>query len=354
MGLPSINVEFTKAASTAFKRSEKGTVAVILRDAAENGGFTLTAASQIPAALSVDSKAYLATAFLGYVNPPKKVVVFVEPADATDLTAGLAYMATQSFDYLVGPPDISVAECTAVVAWIKAQREDGKTPKAVLPDTAAGYEGIVNFSASGIKAGAATYSAAQYCARMAGLLAGTPITISCTFAPLPEVSDIDRLTTAALDAAIDAGKLVLYYDGEKVVCGRGVNSLIKPTEEQGAEYKKIKIIEAIDLMQGDIKRIGRNTFIGKYPNSYDNKCVLVTAIHDYLTGLELAGILKTGSSSVGIDVDATEAYLQSTGVDTSTMSAQDIKTANTGASVFLAATVSILDAIEDITVKVTF
>lgn len=354
MGLPSINVAFTKAASTAFQRSEKGTVAVILRDAAANGGVTLTAASQISAALSSDNRAYLATAFLGYVNPPKKVICFVEPADAANLTAGLAYMETQNFDYLVGPPDISTTECTAVVDWIKAQRDAGHTPKAVLPDTAAGSEGIVNFSASGIKAGSGTFTAAQYCARMAGLLAGTPITISCTFAPLPEVTDIDRLTDAALSAAIDAGKLVLYYDGSKVVCGRGVNSLTTPSVSQGAEYKKIKIIEAIDLMETDIKRIGRDSFIGKYPNSYDNKCVLVTAIHDYLTGLELAGILKAGSSSVAIDLDATEAYLKSTGVDTASMSAQDIKTANTGSSVFIAATVSILDAIEDITVKVTF
>lgn len=354
MGLPSINVAFTKAASTAFQRSEKGTVAIILHDAKANGGVTLTAASQIPTDLSADNKTYLATAFLGYVNPPKKVIVFVEPADATDLTAGLAYMATQTFDYLVGPPDISVAECTAVVDWIKAQRADGHTPKAVLPDTAAACEGIINFSASGIKAGSATYTAAQYCARMAGLLAGTPINISCTFAPLPEVSDIDRLTKTAADTAIEAGKLILWYDGTKVVCGRGVNSLVTPSATQGSEYKKIKIIEAIDLMETDIKRIGRDSFIGKYPNSYDNKCVLVTAIHDYLTGLELAGILKAGSSSVSIDIPATEAYLKNTGVDTSSMSAQDIKTANTGSSVFIAATVSILDAIEDITVKVTF
>ena len=125
MGLPSINVAFTKAASTAFQRSEKGTVAVILHDAAANGGVTLTAVSQIPAALSADNRAYLATAFLGYVNPPKKVICFVEPADAANLTAGLAYMETQNFDYLVGPPDITTTECTAVVDWIKAQRDAG-------------------------------------------------------------------------------------------------------------------------------------------------------------------------------------------------------------------------------------
>ena len=45
--------------------------------------------------------------------------------------------------------------------------------------------------------------------------------------------------------------------------------------------------------------------------------------------------------------------LQSTGVDTSKLSEQEIKEANTGDKVFLQASIQILDAIEDINLNIT-
>jgi len=352
-GLPNINISFTTAASTAVARSEKGIVAIILKDAAANGVHILTNATQIPAALGADNKAYIARAFPGYVNPPRKVIVYVEPAAAENLTEGLAALSTQVFDYLVGPPDVSVAECTAVEAWITAQRALGAVPKAVLPNTESDSEAIINFAASGIMVGATEYTAAEYCSRIAGLIAGTPFRISCTYAPLTEVTDIDRLTKAEMDTAIDAGKLILYYDGEKVKVARGVNSLTTLTAAKGAAFQKIKIVEAVDLITHDIKLITQDGYIGKYANTYDNKCVLLAAIKDYFKGLENSDILKKDASTVGIDIEAQEAWLQAAGTVTSDMTEAEIKAANTGSQVFLKATLSILDAIEDIALDIT-
>ena len=50
---------------------------------------------------------------------------------------------------------------------------------------------------------------------------------------------------------------------------------------------------------------------------------------------------------------AQEAYLQSVGTDTSKMSQQEIKEANTADKVFLEASIKILDAIEDISLNIT-
>lgn len=353
MGLPNINIAFSTAASSAVSRSQKGVVAIILKDAAANGAHILTNKTQIPDALGADNKAYIARAFVGGVNPPRKVIVFVEPGDATNLTAGLAYLATQVFDYLAGPPEITVAECTAVAEWIAARRETGAAPKAVLPNKEADSEAVINFTQAGIKVGSIEYTAAQYCSRIAGLIAGTPITIACTYVPLSEVTDITRLTKAEMDTAIDAGKFILYHDGEKVKVGRGVNSLKTTTAAKGVAFKKIKIVEAVDMMQSDIRMIAQDNYIGKYANSYDNKCLLISAIKNYLKGLENSGILMLDASTVEIDMAAQEAYLQSVGVDVSKMTAQEIKAANTGDNVFLAASVSIIDAIEDIDLKIT-
>lgn len=354
MGLPNINIEFKSQAISAIKRSAKGIVAIILRDAtaAVQGVHVLTNSTQIPAELGAVNKAYIAQAFIGYINPPRKVIVYVVGAEAADLSEALNYLATQTFDYLAGPPDCDATEATEIASWIASQRADDFTPKAVLPGKAADNEAIENFTTDEIKVGATQYATAGYCARIAGLIAGTPMTISCTYAPLPEVTDVKRLTKAEMDASIEAGEFIIFHDGEKVKVGRGVNSLQTTTQDKGETFKKIKIVEAVDMIKNDIKMTAQDSYIGKYANDYDNKCLLISAISGYFTQLELDGILQAGSSSVGIDLAAQEAYLQSVGVDTSKMTEQEIKEANTADKVFLRASIKILDAIEDIDLAV--
>jgi hypothetical protein len=353
MKLPNINMAFSTQAASAIARSEKGTVALIVRDANANGKYVLTSLTQIPVDLGAENQDYIKNALIGHVNPPKKVIVYVLPHDAVNLSDALSYFATQTFDYLAGPPDITTTECTDIVNWIKSQRELGLTPKAVLPNTAADSEAIINFTTSGITDGSKTYTAAKYCSRIAGIIAGTPMTISCTYAALSEVVDVDRLTKDAMDDAIDSGKFIIFYDGEKVKVGRGINSLQTTTDTKGEVFKKIKIVEAIDMIRKDIKKTAEDNYIGKYANSYDNKCLLISAINGYFVGLENDGILEKGTSSVEIDVDAQELYLQSNGKDTSGMNEQELKTATTNDKVFLKANISILDAIEDIKFNIT-
>lgn len=355
MGLPNINISFSTAADNAIRRSQKGVVAIILKDAAANGSHTVTREADIPATLSATNQAYISRALIGYVTPPKKVLVYVLATDAIDLSAALDYFETvvSEIDYLVGPPDTDTDDATEVATWIAAMRDDSFTPKAVLPDADADSEAIVNFTTDGIVVGGTTYTSAQYCSRIAGLLAGTPMTISSTYAPLAEVSNVTRLTKTAMDTAIDAGEFIIFHDGVKVKVGRGVNSLTTTTDSKGAAFKKIKIVEAVDMIQKDIKTTAQDSYIGRYANSYDNKVLLITAIKTYLTGLETAGILRSGSSVIDIDLAAQETYLQGQGVDTSEMTDQEIKMANTGDQVFLKATVSILDAIEDIDLDIT-
>ncbi len=353
MKLPSINVVFSTQAAASIARSEKGIVALILRDANENGGVILTSNTQIPSELGVENKAYIERAFIGYVTPPRKVIVYVLPNNAENLGEALTYLETQSFDYLAGPLDITADECLEVVNWIKTQRTDGFKPKVILPDTNADSEAVINFTTTGIKVGAAEYDAAAYCSRIAGLIAGTPMTISCTYALLPEVSDVSRLTKGQMDDAIDAGEFIIFYDGEKVKVGRGINSLRTITQDKGEAFKKIKIVETVDMIRKDIKEAVEDNYIGKYSNSYDNKCVLISAIKGYFTGLEDNGLLERDTSVVEIDLDAQEAYLQSVGIDTSDMAEQEIRSAVTGDKVFLKAQIKLLDAIEDINLNIT-
>ena len=352
MPMPNINIEFKSLASTAIRRSGKGTVAVILKDSGATGAFVMRNTQEIPKGLSQDSKTYIERTMQGYINPPVKVLVYSLESEAEGVDDALDYFATQEFNYLVGPPDATSSEATAISEWVKAEWAADHLIMAVLPKTAADHEGIINFDADNIKVGEKTYTAAEYCGRIAGILAGTPMTMSCTYAPLPEVTDISRKTKEELDEAVDAGKLVLFYDGEKVKIGRGVNSLVTLTPDKGAAFQKIKVVETMIMIKKDIKKTASDTYIGKYSNSYDNKCLLISAIGDYFIGLETDGILETGSA-VDVDIQKQTAYLRENGVDTDAMNEQQIKSANTGEKVFLAASIKILDAIEDISLDVS-
>lgn len=354
MGMPSINIAFETRAAAAVARSQKGVVALIVRDAAAatvGGGRTLTAESQVPAELGTDNQAYIRRAFTGYINRPRKVLVYVLGVE-DGLAGALEWLATQVFDYLVGPPDITEPEAELIKSWIIERRtDDDAICKAVLPGLAADSEAIVNFTTTGIKAGTATYTAAQFASRVAGLIAGTPMTISCTYAPLTEVSDVTRLTREEMDAAEEAGALILFHDGEKVKTGRGINSLKTVTSIKGEIFRKIKLVEAMDMIRSDVRLTIQDSYIGKYPNSYDSKCLLITAIKAYLESLEREGIVQAGSSSVGIDLEAQDAWLKNQGVDTSALTEQQLKENSTGSLVFLEAACKILDAIEDVDLK---
>ena len=156
-----------------------------------------------------------------------------------------------------------------------------------------------------------------------------------------------------MDEAIGNGQLILYHDGEKAKIARGVNNFTTTTQDKGESFKKIKIVDAMHRIEEDIKKTYEDSYIGKYSNSYDNKCVLITAIQAYLDQLVMDGILDADFKNVvEIDVEQQRNYLKSIGVNVSSMKELDIKKANTRDKVFLKSQIKILDAIEDISLNV--
>lgn len=360
--MPKINISFSTAAASFIARGERGTVLQIVRDRALGGRrYSLSSVTDIPEALSGENQTQVKNTFIGYVNPPKKVLLYVvnDVEDAEDpddgetytLTDALNWAAAQSFDILCAPADVSIEETETVALWVKSKRANEHMGiLAVLPDCAADHESVVNFATDGIVTAAGTYTAAEYCSRIAGLIAGTPLQIGSTYAVLPEVTDVERLTEAEQDAAVGAGKFILFFDKNCVRCGRAVNSLTTTTDSKGDAFKKIKIVSIVDQISGDIREAIHNDYIGKYANSYDNKLLVVTAIRGYLESLEADSLIDPGWT-FDIDTDAQRIYLKSTGLDTDEMSDQEIREANTGTHLFLSGSLKILDAMEDVDIN---
>jgi hypothetical protein len=183
--------------------------------------------------------------------------------------------------------------------------------------------------------------------RVAGILAGLSLTRSATYFVLDEVDDIQVHEDP--NESIDSGELILVNDGNKIKIGRGVNSLTTITDNKSKEFKKIKILEAMDIMYEDIKTTFEDEYIGKVLNSYDNKAIFLAAVNAYFKQLQNDGVLDPNSDALAeIDVDAHELYLNSQGITTDDMSVQEIKEAKTGSTVFFKASVKPLDSMEDL------
>lgn len=269
----------------------------------------------------------------------------------TDYTAAYDYLKGVRFQYLVVPTVATDGMTASVVSFVKEQRADGNLIKAVLPDAAADSEGIINVGTSLFVEGETSYSAEKFCSRIAGIIAGTPLTMSATYAPLLELTDCTRMSRSEADAAADAGKFVALWDGDKVKMGRAINSLITTSQTKNTQFKKIKIVDAMDMISDDIRKTCEDSYIGKYANTYGNKLTLIAAISGYFDGLIRDSVIA--DYTIDIDVEANEEYLKGRGIDTSEMSEKDIRSANTGSYVFLVGTLSMLDAIEDIILRIS-
>ena len=344
MGMPELLIQIKAAATTAISRSGRGVVALVLKD------DTSQTDTFVYAKMTSVAKSHWTTANLDYIQKtfdgsPARVIVERISATNGDLTEALARLKTKKWNYIAVPVATS-DEITELATWIKNNRASGKTFKAVLPNTAADNEGIVNFATDDILVGKKTYSTEEYCCRIAGILAGTDLDNSATYTVLSEVSGITESTDP--DTDVEDGKLILINDGEHIKLGRAVNSLKTIGTNKTADMKKIKIMDGLDLMCDDIRKSFEENYIGE-GNSYDNKLLFVNAVNVYLSGLERDGILYDEFDNTAyIDIDSQRAYLEGIDPSYAEYSDDDIKKANTGSRVYVGCNVKMQDAIEDL------
>lgn len=135
-----------------------------------------------------------------------------------------------------------------------------------------------------------------------------------------------------------------------------MNSLVTTGQDKLEAYQTIKTVDVMDMMYVDIRKTAEDSYIGKYTNDYDNKCLLMSAIKGYFLELEKGRLLQKGKSTIDLDVDAIKNWRIYNGKNTeeelADMSDQEIKELDTKKKVFLKASVVILDAMEDISLDV--
>ena len=351
LGLPSVNIVFKQEGMTAIERGERGIVALVLKDTKALGGHTVYDITDCPEELSEANRRYVIDALIGNTNAPLRVELFVLGAEG-EVVEALNYFENTKFDYICSPSFTS-EDNTEVSTWVKALRDnEGVMVKAVLANTEADHEGIINFATDNIVTEHKTYTTVEFTPRIAGLIAGTSLKIATTYANIPEIISVPYEKKNATAEKVGEGKLVIFKQSGEYRIARGVNSLTTTSEVKGEAFQKIKLVDIMDLMTNDIRQTCHKSYIGKYANSYDNKCILMTAIEGYLDQLVMDGLIERDSVKVEIDMEAQKAYLKSIGINISEMREQEIKEYNTRDKVFIAIKCKILDAIEEINLRV--
>ena len=411
LGMPDIVVAFKERGIEAIQRSKRGIVMLVLEEEGKdliNDHLDLFSVDDIPSeGISDFSREQMQLALEGYQLAPKKVMAYFIPpvasttasttaeagagegaasgdgpslddeeetpatetgaaetggaseSDSTeakqDYSAVLKVAEGVKFTYLV-IPQIRDSQVREIASWIKSMRTVKHImAKAVLPNCPADNEGVINFTNTIIKTQDKSYTAAEYCSRIAGLLAGTPMTIATTYAPLSELVEVEMQTKEQRDARVAAGEFFLFSDMQQIKVARAVNSFITTYQGKGDQFKKCKIVELLDMIHDDIRQTGHDSYIGKYANSKENRDLLCTAITGYFKTLETEGLLEVDENEAFIDIQAVKNWRMSNGLNTKeeleSMDEPTIKKLNLHDNVFVAANLSPLDAMENIVVN---
>ena len=341
---PTFTVTFKELAVTAIKRQTRGNVILVLDSEIDQKSYKML--SEVNKTdFSNDDYLLLELCFMGN---PKKVTVLSKESAIADLTAKL----DKYENYILCYPDASQSEITALKNYIKNQRESNNYSIAIFANaTGLDSEYLINFVSEDIDIlnnnQTTTVSAAEYTSRIAGALAGLSQNRSLTYFELPEI--VDANIVSDVNQAVEDGKLVILHQDGTFKLGRAVNSLVTLSDGITEAFQKIRIINIMDMIAGDIITTFRKYYVGKYTNNYANKKRFIGAVNTYLKSLASEGLLEEENDNVVyLSYDKIKAFIEAKGISTDGMSYQDIITYNTGSKVLLDGVCSPVDCMEDL------
>lgn len=393
-GMPKVLITFKTKSTTAIARSARGIVVMILKNETTDvmKSYKISDITDIPSTGLTDKNIDLIKKCL--LGTPLRILVYTIPDDTVaEPTVNQSYVLKQisniKWNYICAPT-ASGSEHEDLASWIKTQRNNNKkTFKAIVANTEADDKGVINFCTGNIKVpnpdyveGAAEtpaaiigealigdstvasndtvkpytiYTATEYTARIAGILAGLSLDRSATYYQLTEVESVE--TYEDIDSLIDKGQLLLIDEGEGdgVKIARACNSLTTFTTDVGQDFRFIKIVECIDMITDDIRDTFKSDYVGKTINDYNHKMNFINAILVYFSGLK-GNVLDnspTAQNTVDIDEEEQKNYAKLHGEDTDNMTVQQIREYNTGTNVYLTGRITPVNAMEDLAIDFT-
>ena len=337
---PSINIEFRTLATTAIQRSERGTVCLILKDTKATGKWYTfkTIADVETKSWDTDSIKYINLAM--HYGAFKVLVRVVQNGESTDKV--LKDLEMRKFNWLAYPQAIE-AEDQTVVSWVKQQFGNtgpiGKTVKYVSSHAnKSDHVAIVELANGGTyKSIYGDFTAQEYSAAIAGLIAGMPLNRSADNHIMNDLKEVE-------DYEPKIGKFSLYMDEDTVRVNYGVNSKTTFDSTWKKDTRKIKVVEGMCFIVDDIRDTFKKYWIGNYIGDYDNKmnfCSNVTKV--YFKEMSPNVLNGDYDNKVEIDIEAQKRTVISDGLDPDTMTDLEILQYPTGDDVYLTGDVRFAD-----------
>lgn len=358
IGLPNIDIVFQQKAVSAIERSERGIACIIVKDdtAGAKGVKLYRYATDVKQG-DYDEANYKAITrcFLTAVNKLYVVAIGTseELSDAVALLEGIKY------NYVCTTDNGMQQELVTYVINKNAKSNGKKYVAVVTGVTTADDKNIINVKNTSVTlADGEGIAMSNYLPRLTAVLANLPLNRSITYYALEDLAGVDTsfiTDEKDVDSWINDGYLVLIKDEDEIKVARGVNSLTTFTSSETEDMRKIIIVESMNLILEDIYNTYKESYIGKYKNSYDNQCLLISAINSYFRQLAKEEILDPAYENICfVDVEAQrEAWLSIGKLEASDWNEKTVKDMTFKSNVFLAGQIKILDAIEDLKFTIT-
>lgn len=353
LGMPSIEITFKQLAATAIRRSSRGVLALVIRDEAESVKTYITSLEIEEGFYTSENTEFITQAFLG---APAKVIVVALTADTASNILKKTLDAL-SFNWVTFA-SAAEADQEMIVAYVKNRNSTkaGKKVKGFVYNvTVTNDMHIVNFTTpkATLKKGNTEVDGWRLLPRLAGVLAGLPMTRSATYYTMDDIISVTE--PEDLDAAVDNGNFFLFNDEGEIRIARAVNSMKDLGVNQTEDMKSIAIVEAMNLIEEDIYTTFKKDYLGKYKNDYDNQCLFIAAVNGYFKDLTKEQILdKKYKNIAGVDVEAQrDAWLANGTEEAKEWDEEKVKNMSFKRKVFLTGDIKVLDAMEDMKFPIT-
>ena len=269
-----------------------------------------------------------------------------------DTSKVLKDLEMRKFNWLAYPK-ASETEDQTVVNWVKQQFGNtgviGKTVKYVSSFAdKTDHVAIVELANGGTyKSIYGDFTAQEYTAAIAGLIAGMPLNRSADNYTMSDLKSVE-------DYEPKLGKFSLYNDEEVVKVNYGVNSKTTFDSTWKKDTRKIKVVEGMCFIVDDIRDTFKNYWLGKYINDYDNKmnfCSNITKVYFK----EMAPNVLNGDydNKVEIDIEAHKKVIIADGLEVSSMTDLEILQYPTGEDVYLTGDVRFVDTMASLSLTMT-
>ena len=345
---PSISIEFKTLATTAIQRSERGTVCLILKDKKATGKwYSFKTIADVDAkSWDAESMKYISLAM--HYGAFKVMVRVVQNDEGMDKV--LKDLEMRKFNWLAYPQAIETEDQT-IVNWVKQQfgitGPIGKTVKYVSSyANRSDHVAIVELGNGGTyKSIYGDFTAQEYTAAIAGLIAGMPLNRSADNHVMNDLKEVE-------DYEPKVGKFSLYTEEDMVRVNYGVNSKTTFDSTWKKDTRKIKVVEGMCFIVDDIRDTFKKYWIGNYINDYDNKmnfCSNVTKV--YFKEMSPNVLNVDYDNKVEIDFEAQKRAVIADGLDADTMTELEILQYTTGDDVYLTGDVRFADTMASLSLS---